>query len=311
VHDATSLFGLDAARFIGMIDQLALSKTKTRYLFTSAEDYARIIREDRSRGMQIYWGEILARTHMASVIAILRSRHWISAIVAATKEKNLLLFAAAFRGLIESSADTSSSLGSIPHTFARDHADINSALSGRLGKRIVIAREIEDELIHFSHARRLTKAELATTPHSHMARSIRDYIDILEKGQVHDVVACYQSLCDLTHPGACSVWMWLTSTSDLEFELEPNQNESEIAYYLTEYRKTFLQLLMFSFNPALLTLKVLNYFPLRTFHTSQLLNWDLSGIPIWKKCEREFGGALPNAREGLKRVKSNSPLSGL
>ena len=308
MHNAVSLFGPDSARFIGMIDQLTLAREKTRYSFTAADDLARIIRENPSRGMQIYWGEILARAHLTAATAILRSRHWIKAVVAATNDKNLLSFAAALRGLIESAADASSALGSIPRTFARDHVQITRALSGKLGKKVFVVSEIEDELIHFSYARHLTKAEIATASPSHKARKIRDYIDVLERGQVPQVIACYQSLCDLTHPGASSVWMWLTPASDLDIDLEPNQDEPIISSYLAEYRNTFLQLLMFAFNPALVTLSVLNYFPLRSFHTSQLLNWDLSGIPLWQKCKSEFKGAQPRPRRELRIVKPNPPL---
>jgi hypothetical protein len=305
MHDTKSLFGPDSAQFIEIIDQLALAKSTASYSFMAADDYERVLREDSGLGMQVYWNEILARAHLTAVVAVLRSRHWISAVVAATNDKNLLAFAAALRGLIESSADTQSALGAIAISLAENHAQISSALSGTPGSQCCVSKEIEDTLIHFKYARHLTKAEMATAPQSHKALQVRQYIEGLEKGQVHKVVACYQSLCDLTHPGASSVWMWLTSENGVDLELNPNQDESTIAYYLTEYRDTFLELLMFAFNPAVLTLSVLNYFPLRTFHTPALLDWNLSGIPLWQKCQSKLGNVLPLARKGLKSVKPN------
>ena len=131
----------------------------------------------------------------------------------------------------------------------------------------------------------------------------------------------------LAHPafGACAnwpcarvpiarrlCWAWLAAQTRVDvaefedgvnFELKPNQDESTIDYYLAEYRDTFLELPMFSFKPALVTLNALNYFPLRTFHTSALLDWNLSSIPLWQKCNSKFGDALPLARKGLKSVK--------
>ena len=243
--------------------------------------------------MQIYWGEILARAHLTAVTAMLRSRHWISAIVAATKDRNLLAFAATFRGLIESAADASSALGSIPRTLASGHPQITSALSGELRGTFLVSSEIEDELIHFSYARYLSEAHLATAPASHRARKILDYIAVLEKGQVSEVIACYQSLCDLTHPGASSVWMWLSPANGLEIDLAPNQDESVISHFVAHYRATFLQLLMFAFNPAIITLSVLNYFPIAKFYTPRLLTWDLSGIPAWEKCQSDLKGVRP------------------
>ena len=309
MHDTKSLFGINAAQFIEIVDQLALAKGKTNYSFMAADDYDRVIREDSDRATQIYWNQILARAHLTAVVAILRSRHWISAVVAAAKDKNLLAFAAALRGLIESSADTASALEAIPISFAENHVLINRALSGTLGKQFVISSEIEDALIHFSHARHITKVERPSVPRSHEALKVRDYIEVLEKGKVHKVITCYQSLCDLTHPGASSVWMWLTSENGVNFELKPNQDESNIADYLTEYRDTFLELLMFSFNPALVTLNVLNYFPLRTFHTLALLDWNLSSIPSWQKCQSKFGDALPLAQKRLRSVKPNPAVN--
>lgn len=305
MHGTKSLFGPDSARFIEIIDQLALAKSKASYSFMAIDDYERILREDSNRGMQVYWNEILARAHLTAVVAILRSRHWISAVVAATNDKNLLAFAAALRGLIESSADTHSALGGIAISLAENHVTISRALSGALGNQCFVSKEIEDALIHFKYARHLTKAEMATAPQSHKALQVRQYIERLEKGRVHQVIACYESLCDLTHPGTSSVWMWLTSENGVDLELNPNQDESTITYYLTEYRDTFSELLMFAFNPAVLTLNVLNYFPLRTFHTPPLLDWNLSGISLWQKCQGKLGNVLPLARKRLRSVKPN------
>jgi hypothetical protein len=299
MHDTKSLFGTSSAQFIESIDRLALAKSNARYSFMTVDDYEQVLSEDVCRGMEGYWNEILARAHLTSVVAILRSRHWISAVITATNDKNLLAFAAALRGLIESAADTQSALGGIAISLAENHMQINRALSGTLENQFVLtSKEIEETLIHFKYARRLTKTEMATAPPSHKALQVRQYIEGLEKGEVHKVIACYQSLCDLTHPGASSVWMWLTSENGVDLELNPNQDESVIMYYLTEYRDTFAELMMFAFNPSVLTLNVLNYFPLPAFHTPALLDWNLSGIPLWQKCRSELGNILPVARRG-------------
>lgn len=303
MNDTASLFGDDADQFIRMIDELALAETKARYSFMTNDDFIHVVREDLSHGMQIYWNEILARAHLTATVAILRSRRWIDAVIAAKERKNLLSFAAAFRGLIESAADTSSALGSIPGTLARDRVQIDHALSGKAESQFGISSEMEDALIHFSHARHLTKAERTTAPRSHEAKKVRDYVEVLEKGHVHQVIACYQALCDLTHPGASSVWMWLTSENGTDIDLRTDQDESVISLHLAKYRETFLQLLMFAFNPALVTLSVLNYFPLRALHTPKLLSWDLSSIPLWQKCKSELAGVSPSARVALRSVK--------
>lgn len=306
MHNTKSLFGSASAQFIDIIDQLALAKSKAKYSFMALDDYKHILHEESDLGMQVYWSEIIARAHLTAVVAILRSRHWISAVVTATNDNNLLAFAAAFRGLIESSADTQSALGGIAVSLAENHVNISRALSGKLSNQWFVSKDIEDALIHFKYARHLTKSEMATAPQTHKALQVRQYIEGLEKGQVHNVTACYQSLCDLTHPGASSVWMWITSENGVDFELNPNQDESTIASYLTEYRDTFSELLMFAFNSAVITLNMLNYLPLKKYHTPNLLDWNLSGIPLWQKCQSKFGDCLPIARKdkGLRLVKS-------
>jgi hypothetical protein len=279
-----ALFGDDAARYVAMIDALSLISLKTRYSFTGDEDFKHLMLNDPTKGMQIFWREILARSHLTAVTAILRGRRWISGLTIAAEEKNLLTFGAAFRGLIESAADAYTALYSVPRTLARDHAQITRALSGTLEKTLFLVDQIEDQLIHFSYARHLTKAELKSLPASYKAKQVREYIDILERGQVPGVVECYRAMCDLTHPGASSVWMWLRQPSEHEVELAPRQEESAILQIVAEYRTTFMGLLPFVFNPAIVTLRVLNYFPLPDLHVPSVISWELSGIPLWQNC---------------------------
>jgi hypothetical protein len=174
--------------------------------------------------------------------------------------------------------------------------------------QLFLAPALEDALIHYSYARHLTKPELQAAPPSHKALHVRDYIEVLEKGEVANVIACYRELCDLTHPGATSVWMWLWPISNVATELKARQDDRVIGYFLTEYRETFVGLLMFAFNPALTTLRVLNYFPLVALHTPTLENWNMSGIPLWRKCHDHLKGIEPKVRRQLKSVKPNHSL---
>lgn len=288
-----------------MIDQLGVANWNTRYNFTATETFRSLIENNPSRAMQIYWGEILGRAHLTAATAILRSRRWIDAVLSAVDDKNLLSFAAALRGLIESAADSSTALNTIPRTLTRYHSHILRALSGNSGRVLFTVPDAEDTLIHFSYARHLSKAEIQMAPTSHKALKVRDYIQVLEKGKVTNVIECYRTLCDLTHPGASSVWMWLRPVNELAMNLKADQDDSVIAYFLSEYRTTLVELLMFAFNPALVTLRVLNYFPLTKLHAPALENWDMSGIPLWKKCEADLKGIAPKTGERLKSVKPN------
>ena len=294
---SVSKFGVNADRYVTMIDSLCLDRHNVRYTFMPQKDFKQLIRKEPEKGMQVYWREILSRAHLAATTSILRGRRWIQAISSAVTENNALAFSAAYRGLIESAADTHTALEKIPTTFARDFLHINQALDGRLVKKIFVVKEIEDDLIHYSHARKLKRGELA--PASHKAKSIRDYMTILEKGKMPHVVSCYSALCDLTHPGASSVWAWLRPVNEWEFDLVSNQDSQIISRFLSDYRTTYLETLMFVFNGPLLSLSARNYFPIQDFHTPELLQWEFSNIPIWRKIKHDLGTALPQVKTEL------------
>ena len=288
----------DGVRFVEMVDDLGLEQLETRYRFMDNEEYKDLSLRDSSKGMQVYWSETLQRAHLAAVTAMLRSRRWLSGVVHARTENNLPVFAAALRGLMESAADASTSLIGTPLTLVNHHSSITEALAGR-ATTVFISSEVEDELIHYSHARRIRGPERANSPQSHEARTVQEYLEIFGDQNADHVRQCYSDLCDLTHPGASSVVMWLASNdpAGLEFRLATHQDEALIAGLLRQYPTVPLELLMFAFNVPAITLNVLNYFPVEDLHTPKLLNWHLDGIPGWVKCrdELERQGAQPKA----------------
>ena len=293
-----SVLNPDGVRFVAMVDDLGLERLETQYTFMDDEEYQDLLSLDLSEGMRIYWRETLQRAHLTAATAILRSRHWLSGVQQAMGENNLLLFAAAFRGLMESAADASTALIGTPLTLAQSHPLITEALEGR-ATTVYISSELENELIHYSHGRRITGPERAKAPRSHKARDPQEYRKIFGDQNAENVRQCYNDLCDLTHPGASSVWMWLRSidAAGLEFRLSTQRDEALIAGFLQQYPTITLELLMFAFNAPVIALNVLNYFPVEDLHTPKLLNWHLDGIPGWVKCrdELEAQGIRPKA----------------
>lgn len=297
-----SPFNSDALRYIELIDKLELAKWKTRYSFSSMDYFQTICKQSTSRGNQIYWEEIVARAHLTAVTTILRSRQWINAVTSSVRDNNLLSFSAALRGLIESVADSATILGHVPLGISRNSAHIIRALSGEINNGIFVAENLEDSLIHFAYARKLTKDERLNFPESHHAKSVRDYIEVLENWKIQNIIECYRELCDLTHPGSSSVSMWLNHVSELEIELKVGQGKEIISRFLTEYRMTIFELIMIGFNPAIVTLKLLNYFPLVKFHVPSLELWDLTGNRMWQQCLIYLEGRKSNIKAHLKVV---------
>ena len=253
------------------------------------EEYQDLMLRDLSEGMRVYWSETLQRAHLAAVTSMLRSRRWLSGMVHATTENNLLVFAAALRGLMESAADASTALISTPLTLVQNHPLITEALEGRATTGYSSA-ELENELIHYSHARGIRGSERANAPQSHRARTVQKYLEIFGDQNADVVRQCYSDLCDLTHPGASSVVMWLASDgpAGVDFRLSTHQDKALIVELLRRYPTVPLELLMFAFNAPLIALNVLNYFPVEDLHSPKLLNWNLDGISGWVKCRREL-----------------------
>ena len=288
----SDLLDTRSAKYLAMVDELCLDTLTTSYSFMDQDEFERILQVSPRIGMKTYWQEILFRAHMSAVTAVLRSRRWLSALADARGEGNLLSFAAAFRGFIESVADSATSLRGVPLGLAGLHTHIEAALSEKLD-RIVVSSELEDHLIHFSHARYIPRQERHAVPSSHQAKTAKDYLKILEDGRVTDAIPCYRSLCDLVHPGAPSVHMWLEHQGSTG-RLCLNRERAIISAYTADYKGLFLELLMFGFNPAVMTLGVLNYLPLTELHTSGLRTWNLDGIAGWRKCVRRLKD--PNQR---------------
>ena len=280
--DFKAVVDKEAVRYIQMIDGLCIDSSNARYSFMDQDEYKESLASDPTEGMRIYWYEILARCHISSVSAIMRTRRWFSAIEDAVMTANLLAFSAAFRGLLESAADSSTSLGSVPLTIAHFHSLIVSALSGRL-REVVTCKDLEDELIHYTHARYVASHERKQVPSVHRVRQTKQYMEVLRRGQVVGVDECYRTMCDLTHPGASSVWMWFDWNAE-DAIISSTREPAIILDMIGRYGDTLRELLMFGFNPAIVMLQVLNHFPTPEFHTPQLSDWNLSSISLWRKC---------------------------
>ena len=293
-----SVLNPDGVRFVEIVDDLGLDRLETRYTIMDDKEYKELLERDLSEAMRVYWTETLGRAHLASATAILRSRRWLSGVEQASAQNNLVLFAAALRGLMESAADASTALIGTPLTLAHRHAAITESLEGR-ATSVLISSEVEDELIHYSHARGLKGTERANEPATHKARQVQEYLTIFGDQNADSIKQCYGDLCDLTHPGASSVTMWLDTDDPTgsEFRLSTRQDQTLIADLLNRYPTMTLELLMFAFNGPVIALNVLNYFPIEDLHTPKLLNWQLDGVPAWTKCRNELEreGARPRA----------------
>ena len=277
----------DLERYLRMVDNLDLTSLRNEYVFEANPDFRRRLEASTCDGMRDYWKEILYQCHLSSVVSILRTRHWFSAIADSIDHGNALAFAAALRGCMESAADSATSLKGAPLTLAQLHKRIEQALAGGLDD-ILCSPELETELIHFSNARHVPRKEKNDVPDTHIARTTQAYLKTLSDGRVPKVQEFYRIVCDLTHPAASSVWMWL-ATGPNSATLCAGQDRKVIRRVLESSPQFLIELAMFGFSPALLTLRMLNEFSLRDLHTPELDKWSLGDLDGWKKCADAFG----------------------
>ena len=273
--------------FLRSIDSLDLSSLHTEYAFETTDNYRQRLKTSPREAARVYWREMLYRCHFSGVASILRTRCWFRAISDATRSANALSFAASLRGCLESSADATASLGKVPRALAHLHPVIEEALAGRC-ERLKTCKELEDELIHFSHARFIGRKEDQDVPIGHRARKTHEYLKALEGQGVPNVRDLYRTLSDLAHPAASTVFLWLTF-SDNSGRICANRESAVIEGILQAHDSILLDLASSGFNPGILLLRLLNEFSMYELHTPRLDGWNLSNINGWKECEVVFG----------------------
>jgi SEC-C motif len=278
--NAASRLGPVAGIFLPLLDGLSghFGRTGPRYCYMKQADYAALLEAAAvSEAMSVYWREMLSRVHFVAAITVLRIDRWLSGALRAADDSNLLAFAACFRGFLESCADSFTALYAVPHTVADVHTVVRRALAGRQSQ-VVLAYDLEEALIHFSHARRLDKGD--PSPASHRAEQIATYVDsITVEDPEKKVKACYERLCQFSHPSALSVFCF-ADFDGTDVRLNPARDETEITSFCGEFRGAFERLIMLGVVPALVSLRLLNEFDLSMLWTPGLAAVDRRG-GVW------------------------------
>jgi hypothetical protein len=168
------------------------------------ETYAELYVTDMKEAMRVYWTEMLYRVHLAVATSLIRHQRWLAGALQAGLDQNLFPFGSCLRGFIESAADSRHTLIQVPFTLAENSRAIDRALAGLLETGLLI-EELEDRLVHYSHARRLTKGEQEQAPAYLRAKPAAEYISAFEGGLREQLREFYGRLCEVTHPAALSV----------------------------------------------------------------------------------------------------------
>lgn len=283
-----NIFGADEIKFMQFSKTLidTLETDKTVYSYMPPDEYRVLLHNDWKLGGKIYWEEILGRAHLAAATSIIRSYRWLSGMSSSYSNNLFLPFCASFRALIESAADGYDALGNVAASLAEIRDLVNPILQLQQ-KQTVLATELENQLIHFSHARKLKRGEVA--PDYHNAKQVAEYVKSLESAGLAGLYECYSELCQYTHPAAQSISHLLHPLTDESYSLTPSQDQIYIETMMEQYKPLMLPLFMYSFNPGVLVLKVLMYFDVPQFHSSGVRDLDLRRVGGWPKYAKKMG----------------------
>lgn len=259
---------------------------KQPYCFMDLEKFNELVKSEPLQAQQIYWQELAGRAHFAATSSAVRHLGWLNGCLDAIAHNNYLAFCATFRGLLESAADSYEALHRLPAFIATNGGVISKVLKGEdLGKTVTLAPQLEESLIHFSHAR--AKLDLTKeSPDAHRAQTIRSYLSILDRGQLAQVHDCYSELCEVCHPSAFSVLVFVNTheTEDATiWVIDANADETLITEFLARYNALVQELMMFVVNPILMTLYVPGKLPCKEYKCDLLTRVRLNDIPLFRK----------------------------
>jgi len=257
---------------------------RVTHSFMEEQPFTALCTSDVAGASKIYWSELLARVHIGAHLSLGRTRTWLSGVDTAWQAGNALLFAAALRGLLESSADSWFTFRLVPMSLATHHYHIGRAVRGK-SKRFHVMAELEEALIHFTHARRLSKGEKAHAPKAHDAMTIQSYLRSL--GADYDkIAALYERLCALTHPSAESLFLFVEDYTASTWRLQQWDQKALLAELHTAFYDVFSDMLIRALNLPLTLLKLLNTFNEPSLFTSALQSVDMRQIPAWSQIEQ-------------------------
>lgn len=270
------------------IIELESCLAKVAYKFTPEEDFSKIRSVEELQ--LVYWSEIIQRLHVCGATTVLRLKKWYEAIDSAYKSKNYYSFCASLRGLLEACSDSFYSIGKIIIPISENFSHIKVAIDGE-AKKVVLATEIENELIHYIYGRKLSSSERESFEDSHKAKQVRQYLDSIQSEHLNSL---YSELCQVSHPSLMSFIPFMMETSDHGLVLHNEFIDDELNKNILErHRSTIHETTVYALGPALCSLKLVNLLSgslLDALNTDDRAFENLSEYGLWVKLETMING---------------------
>lgn len=278
-NSVKDFFGLAGERYPSIIQDLLKDSYNKNYQFLPLDDF-KLLNEIDSN--YVYWIEILYRSHWTATSNLIRYDKWYELCHNSSVVKpNYIAFCSGLRGILECATDTYDALGKVPLTIAHSLNHIEDALLRRPTLKRVVSEELEDALIHFTYARKLTKNENA--PKSHKAKTASTYIAQLDSKDL-PFKNLYAELCQVVHPAHQST-AWLIGVKDQHYNVQRPNDLEFILSLCGRYKECIEYIQMCSVNTSMFIFKVLNMLSCPELHNSSADKYDMSNTPLHKKIE--------------------------
>jgi hypothetical protein len=270
------------------ITELESCLATVAYKFTPEEEFSKIRSIEELQ--LVYWSEIIQRLHVCGVTTVLRLKKWFEAIDSAYKSKSYYGFCASLRGLLEASSDSFYSIGKIIIPISENFSHIKDAIDGE-AKKMVLATEIENELIHYIYGRKLSASQRKSFEDSHKAKQVRQYLDSIQSEHLNSL---YSELCQVSHPSLMSFIPFLIETSEHGLVLHNEFIDEELnKNLLGRHKSTIHETVVFALGPAICSLKLVNLLSgslLEALHTDERAFKSLGEYGLWIKLETMING---------------------
>lgn len=260
------------------------------YNYISEEDYQKI---DNIPELQlVYWSEIIQRLHICGATTIQRLKKWYEAINNSYETKNYYGFCASIRGLIEACSDSFFTLSRVIFPIAENFKHINEAIKGN-AQRTVLSEEIEDYLIHYIFAQKLRASERRSSPQSHSAKQVREYLDSLDDDSINQL---YAEMCQVSHPSKMSLIPFIMELEEHGLSLHKKDIDEELnKNLLDKHRDSIYNATAFALGTAQCSLKLINLFEgklLESLQTDDSAFLSLDGNKLWEDIETKIKESL-------------------
>lgn len=272
------LFGAGLHRYTEVTSSVLSTAETNEYVFIPDEIFTVAAQSGKvtsAEAGKIFWIETSQRAQLAAVLTIARTAAWVAASSREYEAQAIGPFAACCRALVEATGDSCDALNRTALTIAENASMISRELSGQ--GQGAVSEELENLLIHFTHARKLKKDE--TVPALHSAKATAHYISVVTSMGLPNSAEFYGALCELMHPAAASMEHYYLPT-DRGFRLTFDNEGDALERFVTEYQETLHGILPLALNPALLALRVCSSLGLGPTPRA-LTQMNFAPIPIW------------------------------